>query len=95
MTHTPPVPKDNQSPYPLQEAPHQADASRSGHATPDDSFAPPSPDHSRALAIGAAIGIGTVALAAGVFLFEDRAKPDKRKSKPKAAAKGKSKPKAA
>ena len=94
--HTPPVPKDNQSPYPLHEPPHpQAGAKSADKSAPHAGRA--KDDHTRALAIGAAVGIGAaaLALAAGVFLLEERAKPKKgkkpagHKARPKPAPKPK------
>ena len=78
-SHTPPVPKDNQSPYPIHEPPHphapSAPTDRPVAKTPDKH------DHNRSLAIGAAIGIGAaaLALAAGVYMLEERDKPKGKK----------------
>ena len=94
-SHTPPVPKDNQSPYPTHEAPHPHAAS-----APTDrpvAHTPSKDEHHRSLAIGAVIGIGAaaLALAAGVFMLEERDKPKGKKPKPghKAKHKGEGKPK--
>lgn len=87
-SHTPPVPKDNQSPYPIHEPPHphatSAPTDRPVAKTPDKH------DGNRSLAIGAAIGIGAaaLALAAGVYMLEERDKP-KSKKPPKSGHKGK------
>ncbi len=87
-SHTPPVPKDNQSPYPIHEAPHPHAAA----ASTDRPVArtPGKEDRHRSLAIGAAIGIGAaaLALAAGVYMLEERDKP-KGKKPPKPGHKGK------
>ena len=94
-SHTPPVPKDNQSPYPIHEPPHPHAAS----APTDRRVAKTSDKHdgNRSLAIGAAIGIGAaaLALAAGVFMLEERGKSKGKKPKPghKAKHKGEGKPK--
>ncbi|WP_085810673.1 hypothetical protein [Sphingomonas sp. TZW2008] len=40
MTHTPPVPPGNQSPYPIQEPPHVADAVPVATASPAATTAP-------------------------------------------------------
>ncbi len=64
MTHAPPVPADNQSPYPIAEPPH----ARAPAAKPDDSGtsggAPADRPHTLPPAIGP-IGILAAVLAAG------------------------------
>jgi hypothetical protein len=85
MTHSPPVPPGNQSPYPLQEPPHEH------HAAPmaDRSVArAPANDQSvvsgRTLGIGVAIGLGSAALLAAWFYGRaDRDEPAPRKAAPR------------
>ena len=84
MTHSPPIPAGNQSPYPIQEPPHQ-------HAP----VLPPVERHedvpalSTGTVIGAAVvaGIGAAAAAAAYFLSVRKA--------PKAKPRSKRKPRAA
>lgn len=96
MTHSPPVPPGNQSPYPLNEPPH-------AHAGPPPSAQiakTPEPRSSDsdgvklgAGAIGAIVGIGAMAFAAGAYLFRDKvhAKPKRAKGKGKRGGKGSAK----
>ncbi|MES2336704.1 MAG: hypothetical protein V4537_01255 [Pseudomonadota bacterium] len=68
MTHTPPIPAGNQSPYPLQEARHMPAQDRSTDATSvkDDTAVSRLADLPLAT-IGTAVGIGA-ALIGGVLL---------------------------
>jgi hypothetical protein len=87
MSHSPPVPPGNQSPYPLQEPPHEH------HASPPDVAAkrPAQQDEplvsGAALGVGLAIGLGSAALFAA-WLFSGSEKP---KAKPAAARKPRAK----
>ena len=92
MSHSPPVPPGNQSPYPLQEAPHEHHA-----ASPPDVAAkrPTQQDEplvsGAALGVGLAIGLGSAALfAAWLFSGSDKpkAKPAARKPRAKASNTG-------
>jgi hypothetical protein len=88
MTHTPPIPAGNQSPYPLQEPPHKPAAS----APPSDDArvakTPEKPAASERFStpqvptlVGIAAGIGLAAIAGGLFYaFRDQA-PKKRKKR--------------
>jgi hypothetical protein len=88
MTNTPPVPKENQSPYPIEEAPHDtADAAEAptGEALAaakdvrdsKERWAP----NSTQLGLGAAVGIGSAAIVAGLLYWrggkKDGRKPRK------------------
>jgi len=75
MTHSPPVPPGNQSPYPLQEPPHEH------QATPPDVAARRDHSHANepvvsgaALGIGVVIGLGSAALLA-TWLFSRKEEP--------------------
>lgn len=71
MTHSPPIPAGNQSPYPIQEPPHVDRATREKPAaTPSR---PP-------ISLGTALAIGTGAVIAGAaaFLFLRDTKPKKK-----------------
>jgi hypothetical protein len=77
MTHEPPVPPDNQSPYPIAEPPHEH------HATPPA----PEPEEeqsgrARTLLVGGAVAAGVAAIG-GLTAFLLR----RGKSRPKAAPK--------
>lgn len=80
MTHTPPVPPGNQSPYPLQEPPHDASSAAPADVIPKSGDSQDLPAVSgTALGIGLAIGLGSAALlAAWFFSGEKKAKPQRR-----------------
>jgi uncharacterized protein (DUF952 family) len=86
MTHTPPVPAGNQSPYPLQTPPHvhTPDAPAPGDPRIAKTPAPaPAPTAQHYGAIALAAGLGLAALAGGLFVaLRERPKP-KPKAKPK------------
>jgi hypothetical protein len=90
MSHQPPVPAGNQSPYPLHEAPHKHDdAPPAGAAvakTPErkrDSLTANLPTLSNGV-IGALAAVGLTALAAaGAWAFTHRSDTGKRKNKNK------------
>ena len=68
MTHTPPVPDANQSPYPLQEPPHVRTAPVPATAERDDREG--IADRLRdlpLLAIGATIGLGAAVIGGAVY----------------------------
>lgn len=83
MTHAPPIPAGNQSPYPLQEPPHK-------HAV--DSGPPPGAKVARTperqsvpvpTVIALAAGVGLAAIAGGLFYaFSGGKKPKGKKRKP-------------
>ena len=82
MTHTPPIPAANQSPYPLHEAPHvkTPDAPPPGDArvarTPEPAAI------SVPTALGIAAGVGLAAIAGGLFwAFSGENKPKRRKKR--------------
>ena len=80
MTHKPPVPDDNQSPYPIEEAPH--DGSRTEGETlkalkeaqaakqREKSISP------TAIGFGAAVGIGSAALLGALLYARSKGKND-------------------
>lgn len=71
MSHSPPIPEGNQSPYPIQEPPHVHQPKRETPvAAPSRSSAP--------LGVVLAIGAGTIIAAAAAFLFFRDAKPSKK-----------------
>ncbi|QNQ08466.1 hypothetical protein [Sphingomonas alpina] len=86
MTHSPPIPAGNQSPYPLQEPPHDHPS------PPPEAVAYDDDDESReeglvpgisnkTLGIGAAVGIGSAAIVAGLLYARSSgavAKPESR-----------------
>jgi hypothetical protein len=77
MTHTPPIPAGNQSPYPLQEPPH---AKPSGPPEGAKIARTPEPQAvSVPTVIALAAGVGLAAVAGGLFwAFGGSAKPKKR-----------------
>lgn len=91
MTQQPPVPEANQSPFPIEEAPHEEIALPPVAETEDSSDTEsylPSLGTSALLGIGA-VAVGTIATAA-TLLFARRSKPGKRASRSKAKPKAKS-----
>ncbi len=91
MTHTPPVPPGNQSPYPIQEPPHPpappappVASSSSSSDAPDSSEGWATPEAARGWSlgriVGAAAGIGAVAIGVAAVLFPREA-PAKGKAK--------------
>lgn len=86
MSHTPPVPAGNTSPYPLREAPHPHDSGTARSAAPvapaRSDRAPSSPN---LLTIGALVGFGAAALASIAYVLGSNAsaKPAKRNRKSK------------
>lgn len=87
MTHAPPIPAGNQSPYPLHEAPH---AKTHDAPPPGDRRIARTPDPvtiSVPTAIGIAAGVGLAAIAGGLFwAFGGKAKPKPRKKRKAAKA---------
>jgi hypothetical protein len=80
MSKKPPVPADNQSPYPIQEPPHD-------HAPDNETVAivremaaakqRRSGPSSRQLGIGAAVGVGSAAIVAGLLFWRGNRKDGK------------------
>lgn len=89
MTHSPPVPPGNQSPYPLQEPPHDTSSAAPTDVTTKATDSQDLPVVSgTALGIGLAIGLGSAALlAAWFFSGERKAKPQQRTTARKPRAK--------
>ncbi|MGH6615750.1 hypothetical protein [Sphingomonas sp.] len=93
MTHSPPIPAGNQSPYPLQEPPHEhlpplADASAGYDDDQSDDEGLVAGIGNKALGIGAAVGIGSAAIVAGLLYARSSGTAAKSKSgaKPGTAA---------
>lgn len=91
MTQQPPVPEANQSPFPIEEAPHEEIALPPVAEAEDDNRADP---HLPSLGTSAILGIGAVAVGAvataATLLFARRGKPAKGRSRSKARPKAKS-----
>jgi len=92
MTHTPPVPAGNQSPYPLQTPPkpHTEHAPPPGDprvaATPPAGKSP----NMGLIALAAGLGLGLAAVAGGLFVASrDSGKRKKPKRKPRPGPKAK------
>ncbi|HEX7692993.1 MAG TPA: hypothetical protein VF409_00785 [Sphingomonas sp.] len=85
MTHEPPVPPDNQSPYPIAQPPHEH------HAAPPALESEPVSEHSsgppRMLLIGGAIAAAGVAAIGGLAAFLLRRGKLRSKTAPKAKRK--------
>jgi hypothetical protein len=81
MTHSPPVPPGNQSPYPLQEPPHPP-SPPSPPTAKDEGWASPSPKRGWSVGriVGAAAGVGAIAIGIAAVLFPREA-PAKGKGK--------------
>lgn len=81
MTHTPPIPVANQSPYPLQEPPH---AKTSDTPPPGDKRVAKARETqaiSVPTVIALAAGVGLAAIAGGLFLAFGGSKPKKRRKR--------------
>jgi hypothetical protein len=71
MSHTPPVPEAAQSPYPVQEPPHEhheggeALQAAKAIALAKERWSP----NARQIGMGAAIGIGSAAIVAGLLYW--------------------------
>lgn len=81
MTHTPPVPPGNQSPYPIQPPPQP-------HSDPDPAaiVATPARDEERigrGAAIAGAVGLGAALVAIGAALLRREAAANPRRGKGK------------
>jgi hypothetical protein len=81
MTHEPPVPPDNQSPYPIAEPPHEHHGSPPA-LEPEDPSGPPSK-----LLVGGAVAAAGLAVIGGLAAFLLR----RGKSRPKAGPRAKRK----
>lgn len=77
MTNTPPVPPANQSPYPIQEPPHPPAPPR---AT-DEWAEPTSRGWSLGKIVGAAAGVGAIAIGVAAVLFPRDSAPAPKKKK--------------
>jgi hypothetical protein len=90
MTHSPPVPPGNTSPYPVQEPPHSGTSApapvKSAKSIPADLAS----GWSLGKIFGAAAGVGAIAIGVAAILFprDGKAKPTKpgAKAKPKKQA---------
>lgn len=67
MTKTPPVPAENQSPYPIEEAPHEGEAIAVAKelAEAKKRWSP----SKQQIGLGAAVGIGSAAIVAGLLYW--------------------------
>ena len=82
MSHTPPIPAGNQSPYPLQEPPHKASAATSPPANVPVAKTPEPLAASVPTLVAVAAGIGLAAIAGGLFYaFGGAEKPKRKKRK--------------
>ena len=70
MSKQPPVPTGNQSPYPLQESPHEHSEGEAVTAAREAAEARRRrASSSRQLGIGAAMGVGSAAVVAGLLYW--------------------------
>ena len=71
MSHNPPIPEAAQSPYPIEEAPHEhADGAEALQVAKDIAEAKQRRAASaRQIGMGAAIGIGSAAIVAGLLYW--------------------------
>lgn len=70
MTTTPPVPPANTSPFPIQEPPHTPTAPAASKSSPSDEWAAPKKQGwSAGKIVGAAAGIGAIAIGVAAVLF--------------------------
>ena len=84
MTHTPPIPAGNQSPYPLQEPPHAKTSDAPSAPPPGDKRIAKTPEPqavSVPTVIALAAGVGLAAIAGGLFYAFSGDKSPKRKKR--------------
>jgi uncharacterized protein (UPF0254 family) len=75
MSKTPPVPAANQSPYPIEEAPHPEHAGEALAVAKELAEAKKRRgDSARNIGIGAAVGIGSAAIVAGLLYWRGNRK---------------------
>ena len=79
MTYTPPVPPANTSPYPLQEPPHAPAAPNQS----DEWAEPAKGGWSFGKIVGAAAGVGAIAIGVAAVLFPRESAPTGKKGKAK------------
>lgn len=83
MTHSPPVPPANQSPYPLEEAPHEHHDAPKPKPKAPPKHRPEADDRVRTI-VATALGVGAVAaLVAGIVVASRQPPAPPRKPKPK------------
>ena len=87
MTHSPPIPDANKSPYPIQEPPHVHKAEATIPVRKRDAPTEPAGLSGKVILLGAALGLGALAIAAAVFEHQTRPPvPRKRRKAPKRSA---------
>lgn len=80
MTSKPPVPAENKSPYPIEETPHDHNRDNETVAVVREMAAAKarrSAPSARQLGIGAAVGIGSAAIVAGLLFWQGNRKNGK------------------
>jgi len=80
MSKKPPVPADNQSPYPIEEPPHDHSKDNETLAVVREMAAAKqrrAGPTSRQLGIGAAVGVGSAAIVAGLLFWRGNRKEGK------------------
>lgn len=82
MTHEPPVPPDNQSPYPIAEPPHEHHAPPPAPEPAEEKSGPP-----RMVLVGGAIAAAGVAAIGGLAAFLLRRGKSRAKTAPRAKRK--------
>ncbi|MGN8000394.1 hypothetical protein [Sphingomonas sp. 22176] len=70
MTKKPPVPAESQSPYPKTEAPHAGEGEALAAAKEMAEAAKRRMPSSRQIGMGAAIGVGSAAIVAGLLYWK-------------------------
>lgn len=86
MTHSPPIPDANKSPYPIQEPPHVPKAEAIPVRKREEPASPAGALSGKVVLLGAALGLGALAIAAAVFEHQTRPTPRKRRKAPKRSA---------
>lgn len=82
MTQTPPVPPANTSPYPIQEPPHPPSPPAPPQKT-EEEWAEPRRGWSVGRIVGAAAGVGAIAIGVAAVLFPRDGKPQPQAKKKK------------
>ena len=84
MTHTPPVPPANTSPYPVQEPPHAPSPATPPQKKAAEEWAEPKKrGWSLGRIVGATAGVGAIAIGVAAVLFPREGTPEPKKKKRK------------
>ncbi|OWK31372.1 hypothetical protein [Sphingomonas dokdonensis] len=81
MTTTPPVPPANTSPFPIEEPPHTPTAPTASKSSSDEWATPEKQGWSIGKIVGAAAGVGAIAIGVAAVLFPRDSAASSKKTK--------------